>query len=173
MIAVATPELSTTGGIERYTTEVALALSRRDHRVTVVTSASDLDDTSLETALWHYARGNDPVLATLAISLRERKLLKSIKLRDEVEAAEVRARVEPLLERAGFDPRYFIAIDRVSVQAYVEDEALVVLSGARVQSLLEASQVMRGLSSEVFVSNRVMFPAALREVVAAAIEDLR
>jgi uncharacterized protein len=133
----------------------------------------DLDDTSLETALWHYARGSDPVLAALAISLRERKLPKSIRLRDDVDEAEVRARIEPVLASAGFDSRYFAAIDRVSVQAYVEDEALVVLMGPRVQSLLEASPVMHGLASQVFVSHRVMFPAAVREAIAAAVEDLR
>ncbi|HLT39200.1 MAG TPA: hypothetical protein VK034_23105, partial [Enhygromyxa sp.] len=133
----------------------------------------DLDDTSLETALWHYARGSDPILAALATCLRERKLPKSVRLRDDVDEAEVRSRIDPVLAAAGFDLRYFAAIDRVSVQAYVEDEALVVLSGARVQSLLEASQVMHGLASEVFVSNRVMFPAAVREAVVAAVEDLR
>jgi HD superfamily phosphohydrolase len=133
----------------------------------------DLDDARLETAFWHYAHGSDPVLATLAVGLRERKLLKSVKLRDDVEEPEVRARIEPLLTTAGFDPRYFAAIDRASVQAYVEDEALVVLSGGRVQSLLEASPVMHGLASQVFVSNRVMFPAGVREAVAAAVEDLR
>jgi heme/copper-type cytochrome/quinol oxidase subunit 2 len=99
--------------------------------------------------------------------------LKSIRLRDDVDELEVRARIEPILSAAGFDPRYFAAIDRVTIQAYVEDEALVVLSGARVQSLLEASQVMHGLAAEVFVSNRAMFPASVREAVAVAVEDLR
>jgi HD superfamily phosphohydrolase len=143
-------------------------------RQTISTAAYlDLDDTTLETALWHYARGNDPVLATLAVSLRERKLLKSIRLRDDVAEPEVLARIEPLLVAAGFDPRYFAAVDRVSIPAYVEDEALVVLSSARVQSLLEASPVMHGLAAQVFVSNRVMFPALVREAVAAVVEDLR
>jgi uncharacterized protein len=144
------------------------------HGRTISTAAYlELDDTSLETALSHYARGPDPVLAALATGLRERKLLKSIKLRDEVDDAEVRARVEPIVAGAGFDPRYFAATDRVSIHAYVEDEALVVLSGPRIKSLLAASQVMNGLASEVFVSHRVMFPASVREAVAAAVEDLR
>lgn len=133
----------------------------------------ELDDAVLETALSHYARGDDPVLATLATGLRERKLPKSIRLRDDVEEAELRSRIEPLLVGAGFEPSYFAAIDRVSVQAYVEDEALVVLLGPRVQSLLEASPVMHGLAAQDFVSHRVMFPAAIREAVAAAVEDLR
>ena len=133
----------------------------------------DLDDTTLETALWHYARGDDPILASLARGLRERKLPKSARLRDEVDPAEVRERIDPILAAAGFDPRYFAAIDRVSIKAYVEDEALVVLSGPRVQSLLDASPVMHGLASEVFTSHRVMFPAAAREPILAALEDLR
>jgi uncharacterized protein len=133
----------------------------------------DLDDATLEHALWHYARGDDPILAALARGLRERKLLKSVRLRDEVEADEVRARIDPLLSAAGFDPRYFAALDRVAIHPYVEDEALVVLSGPRVQSLLDASPVMHGLAAEVFTSHRVMFPAEIREQVAAAVEDLR
>jgi HD superfamily phosphohydrolase len=133
----------------------------------------DLDDARLETALWHYARGNDPILATLATALRERKLFKSVKLRDYQADEDVRARVDPILVAAGFDPRYFAAIDRVELSAYVEDEALLVLSGPRAQSLLEASPVMHGLASQVFVSHRVMIPAALREAVGAALEDLR
>ncbi|PRQ02798.1 hypothetical protein ENSA5_21510 [Enhygromyxa salina] len=133
----------------------------------------DLDDAALDTALSRYARGDDPTLAALATALRDRKLLKSVKLRDEVDDAEVRALVDPVVKAAGFDPRYFAATDRVKVHAYVEDEALVVLSGPRAQSLLEASPVMRGLSSEVFVSHRLMFPAAAREAVSAAVEELR
>ena len=133
----------------------------------------DLDDAILETAMWHYTHDEDAVLAALARGLRERKLLKSVKLRDDVEDAQVHARVDPILEGAGFDPRYFAAIDRVEAKAFVEDEALVVLSGPRVQSLLEASPVMHGLAAETFVSHRLMFPASLRDPISAAVEDLR
>jgi HD superfamily phosphohydrolase len=135
----------------------------------------DLDDARLETTLWHYARGRDPILAALATSLRERKLFKSVKLRDQPDRSddEVRARVDPIVAAAGFDPRYFAAIDRVELNAYVEDEALLVLSGPRAQSLLEASPVMFGLASQAFVSHRVMVPASLREAVGVALEDFR
>ncbi|PRQ09660.1 HD domain-containing protein [Enhygromyxa salina] len=138
----------------------------------------DLDDSALETALWHYAGGHDhrqsdPILGPLAVAVRERKLLKSVKLRDEITDEQVRARVDPVVTAAGFDPRYFAATDRVKIHAYVEDEALVVLSGPRVQSLLEASPLMHALSSQVFVSHRVMFPAAAREAVSAAVEEFR
>ncbi|MCA9699800.1 MAG: hypothetical protein KC431_19910, partial [Myxococcales bacterium] len=101
------------------------------------------------------------------------RLLKSVKLRDGVDEDELRARLEPLARAAGYDPSYFVAVDRVAVKAYVEDEALVVLSGDRVQSLLEASPVLHGLANQEFVSYRAMFPAAVREQAAAALEDLR
>jgi len=133
----------------------------------------DLDDARLETALWALSRSDDPILASLARGLRERRLPKSVKLRAEVDDAEVHARVDPIVAEAGLDPDYFAAIDRIEAEAYVEDEALVVLSGPRVQSLLEASPVMHGLASEVFVSHRLMFPASLREPISAAVEDLR
>lgn len=132
-----------------------------------------LDDALLETALWHYSRGEDPILAKLATMIRDRKLPKSVKLRDEVDDAEVRERLEPLVRELGDDPRYFLATDMIQAEAFVEDEALVVLSGPRVQSLRSASPVMHGLASEVFVSHRAMFPAAIRDRAAAALEDLR
>ncbi len=138
-----------------------------------------LDDAQLDSAMWHYARGDDPVLRQLAQGLRERKLLKSVRLRAEpgepsdVHDAEVHARLDPLARELGFDPTYFVATDRVEARAYVEDEALVVLSGPRVTSLVEASPVIHGLASEVFISHRAMFPAAMRERAAAALEDLR
>lgn len=131
----------------------------------------DLDDARLETTFWHYARGDDPILASLATALRERKLFKSVKLpdRQKLDDAELRACVDPIVAAAGFDPRYFAAIDRVEVQAYVEDEAMLVLSGTRAHSLLEASPVLRGLAAQTFVSNRVMIPASLREAVGDAL----
>jgi HD superfamily phosphohydrolase len=133
----------------------------------------DLDDARLENTFWHYARSSDAILASLATALRERKLCKSVRLPDQPKLAddEVRARVDPIVAAAGFDPRYFAAIDRVEVEAYVEDEAMLVLAGGRAQSLLEASPVLRGLAAQAFVSHRVMIPAGLRDAVRAALEQ--
>ena len=132
----------------------------------------DLDDSALEVAMWHYARGDDPILAELAVALRDRKLFKSVKLRADVDDAEVRARVDPIVA-AVYDPRYFAATDTVQIKPWVEDEALVVLSGPRVESLRSASPVIAGLAAQTFVSHRLMFPAGVREAVSEAVEDLR
>lgn len=132
-----------------------------------------LDDAQLEVAISHYAADRDPVLAELARGLRERRLFKSVKLRSEVSEAEVRQRLDACVRAAGFEPRYFATTDRLSMPAYVEDEALVVLSGPRVERLRDASPVMHGLAEQVFMSHRAMFPAAARAAVSAALEELR
>jgi HD superfamily phosphohydrolase len=133
----------------------------------------ELDDPGLDVALAGFARGRDHVLATLASGVRDRKLLKSIKLREGTSEAEVRDRIDSVVRAAGWDPEYFVILDHVTTAGYVEDEGLVVLSGARVQSLLDASSVLAGLAQQSFSSLRVMFPAALRAVVSHALEDLR
>jgi len=133
----------------------------------------ELDDPGFDVALARFAEGRDPALASLAAGVRDRKLLKSIKLREGTPEAEVRERIDPLVRAAGWDPTYFVTIDHVETQGYVEDEGLVVLSGPRVQSLLDASPVLAGLAQQRFGSLRVMFPAALRERVSVALEDLR
>lgn len=133
----------------------------------------ELDDPALDVAFAHYAHGRDEVLALLASGIRERKLLKSIKLREGTSEALVRERVDPIVRAAGWDPTYFVTLDRVGTTGYVEDEALVVLSGPRAQSLLDASPVLAGLAQQSFASTRVMFPASLRDQVSAVLEDLR
>nr|WP_255216360.1 HD domain-containing protein [Pseudenhygromyxa sp. WMMC2535] len=153
-------------------TPAALAALLRGREISTVDYLS-LDDSLLEAAMWHYARSADPVLASLAGAMRDRRLFKSVKLRDDVDDAEVHGRIDPLVRELGLDPEYFTATDRVSVKAYVEDEALVVLSGGGVESLRSASPVLNGLASESFVSHRALFPASIRASAAAALEDLR
>jgi hypothetical protein len=70
-------------------------------------------------------------------------------------------------------PGYLGAIDRVEIDAYTDDAALVVLrGGGRVQRLLEASPVLRGLARERFVHHRAVFPPAVRARVAEALADM-
>jgi hypothetical protein len=77
-----------------------------------------------------------------------------------------------VLADAGVRPAYLGAIDRVHIDAYTEDDALGVLrSGGRVQRLLDASPVLRGLSRERFVHHRAVFPAGLRARVAEALAE--
>lgn len=134
----------------------------------------DMDDRTLETALHAYCGSSDPVLADLASRLRHRKLFKSLRLRPEADSKEVKARLDAVLERAGVRPAYLGIVDRVDLDAYTDDAALVVISSSgRRERLIDASPVLRGLSRERFVQHRVIFPPEIRAEVRTALADFR
>jgi hypothetical protein len=131
-----------------------------------------LDDHALESAIVAYTGADDPVLVDLADRLRSRRLFKTMRLRPEVPIDEARQRLEEVLRPRGIDPRYQSTIDRVEVAAYEEDDAMSVLSGTRSRRLLDASEVLRGLSGETFVHYRAVFPAIAREAVRDALAEI-
>jgi HD superfamily phosphohydrolase len=134
----------------------------------------ELDDAALQAALRGWAEGGDPVLRDLARRQRDRRLFKSLRLRPEVPAEQAQARLDAVLRAAGHTPEYAGGIDRVEIDAYIEDDTLVVLgSRGRPERLLDASPVMHGLSRETFVHYRALFPLELREVVSDALADLQ
>lgn len=131
----------------------------------------ELDDIALEHAFARYSQSRDPVLADLASRLRTRRLFKSIRLRPDVPHDLAKARLDELMH--GHGPSYLATIDRVEVQAYQEDEAIMVLTSGRSVRLREASPVLHGLSAETFVHYRAIFPETLREPARQALADLR
>jgi uncharacterized protein len=134
----------------------------------------ELDDSSLQAAIRSWAGGDDPVLSDLARRERDRRLFKSLKLRPDVPPEQAQARLEEVLRAGGHAPAYAGGIDRVEIDAYIEDEALMVLgSRGRPERLLDASPVMHGLSREIFVHYRALFPESMRDTVTVALGDLR
>ncbi|HEY8376333.1 MAG TPA: HD domain-containing protein [Nannocystis sp.] len=132
-----------------------------------------LDDHTLAAALAAYADSPDPVLRELAQGIVRRRLFKTLRLGPEADSARAEARLREILAAEGFDPVYLGAIDRVEIDAYTEDEALMVLrSGGRVQRLLDASPLLRGLARERFVHHRAVFPAAVRARVGQELSDM-
>lgn len=133
----------------------------------------ELDDHALGSALAAYARSADPTLRSLAAGLRARRLFKTLRLSPHADTTEASARLAEVLVAEGIDPPYLGAIDRVEIEAYSEDDGLVVLrSGGRVQRLIEASPLLRGLARERFVHHRAVFPARVRGRVAEALGAL-
>ncbi|MCA9635746.1 MAG: HD domain-containing protein, partial [Myxococcales bacterium] len=123
----------------------------------------DMDDRTLETAIMAYCESGDPVLADLAGRLRHRRLFKSLRLRPEADSAAVQGRLDGVLAAAGIAPSYLGIVDRVEVDAYRDDAALVVISSSgRRERLIDASPVLRGLSRERFVQHRAIFPPEIR-----------
>jgi len=131
----------------------------------------DLDDHALEAAIRAWCDSRDPLLAELAARLRARRLFKTIRLHKDVPVREARARLQEVLEAAG-TPAELATIDRVEIDAYIEDDALMVRSGGRLERMVEASPVLHGLSREVFVHYRAIFPPEVRPQVRAAMADI-
>ena len=132
-----------------------------------------LDDTALSAAIAGYTRAEDPVLAGLASGLHERRLFKTLRLAPTADPAQAQVRLDAVLRTAGLAPAYLGTIDCVQIDAYTDDEAIGVLrSGGRVQQLVDASPVLRGLSRERFVHHRAIFPPSVRARVTEALADL-
>jgi HD superfamily phosphohydrolase len=131
----------------------------------------DLDDPALESALRAWSDADDALLAELASRLRDRKLFKTLRLRKDVPIEHARERLGNALREMGVPPDLG-SIDRVEIDAYIEDGTLMVRSGARLERLLDASPVLRGLSRETFVHYRAIFPPNARDRVRVALADL-
>jgi hypothetical protein len=132
-----------------------------------------LDDTALSAAIAGYTQAADPVLAGLASGLHERRLFKTLRLAPTADPLEAQRRLDEVLRAESIAPAYLGTIDCVHIDAYTDDEAIGVLrSGGRVQQLVDASPVLRGLSRERFVHHRAIFPPSVRARVAEALADL-
>lgn len=139
---------------------------------TITTSAYlDLDDHALESALRAWCDADDPILSSLACRLRNRRLFKTLRLRRGVSPDLANARLTDVLRDLGI-PEAHGTIDRVEIDAYIEDETLMVRSGNRLERLLEASPVLHGLSRETFVHYRAVFPPEARAAVRVALADV-
>ncbi|MBL4689545.1 MAG: HD domain-containing protein [Nannocystaceae bacterium] len=128
-----------------------------------------LDDHVIEAALLAYRNGDDPVLRDLADRLASRRLFKTLQLAPEAPEDAVRAALEQTVKDCGADPRYYASVDRVEIDAYNEDEALMVLSGGRLRRLLDSSPLLHGLSRESFVHYRAIFRPEDRSAVQGAL----
>ncbi len=133
-----------------------------------------MDDRTFESAIDAYTGASDPVLADLARRLRDRRLFKSVRLHPEADGRAAKARLDEVLATAGVGPSYLGVVDRVQVDAYTDDAALVVISSSgRRERLIDSSPVLRGLSRETFVQHRAIFPPEVRPEVRQALAAFR
>jgi HD superfamily phosphohydrolase len=131
-----------------------------------------LDDSIFDGEISAYTCDADPILRELATGLRERRLFKTMALRPDVDLETVGDALRTALRQGGYDPEFMGSIDRVETAAFVEDDALCVLgANGRVQPLLAASPVLRGLSRERYVQVRAVFTASARPLVEDALRE--
>jgi hypothetical protein len=130
----------------------------------------DLDDHALEQAIKAYGDSDDALLSELARRLRYRRLFKTMRLPHELPVEEAQRRLDRVLAANGVRPAYLGSIDRVEIDAYTEEEGLMVITGGQLRRLLDVSPVLHGLSAERFVHYRAIFPPEVRDAVRTALE---
>jgi uncharacterized protein len=141
-----------------------------------------LDDTDLTFHLKQWSRDKDAILSDLASRFIHRKLFKAIDL-EFAETGIVRfwERAESVVRRAGFDPAYYLIMDRASDVPYygyylpagVDPESLIYIETGGPQSVIreisEVSEVVRGMRG--YRIDRICFPAEVNDEMSQLISD--
>ena len=135
-----------------------------------------LDDTDVTFHLKQWSREPDGVLSDLAARFMNRKLFKGIDLTSTLEGAgDFRLRAAEVVSRAGFDPRYYLIMDRAADVPYygyyspkgVEPENLIYVETDGPQpEIREISEVSEGVRiMHGYRIDRIYFPAEVAEEI--------
>jgi len=133
-----------------------------------------LDDTLLLGALRTWRESDDPILADLSQRLWGRRLFKTLDMPLE-EFTAWSAQLHELAARAGFDPQYYLALDRVSDDPYTDrylwtsgavgENIFLVNDAGELIELAQASDVIGALRNKTFIQDRLCFPEELRQPI--------
>ncbi|MCS6936012.1 MAG: HD domain-containing protein [Candidatus Bipolaricaulota bacterium] len=135
-----------------------------------------LDDTVVLFAVKEWCAAPDPILSDLAQRFQQRRLFKTLDL-DESQYREHADKLAQLARAAGFDPRYYLALDRVADDPYKEsyflkgllagENIFLVDSDGALVELSQASDVIRAVRNKTYVQDRLCFPEELRDQIVA------
>jgi|LNFM01.2.fsa_nt_gb HD superfamily phosphohydrolase len=134
-----------------------------------------LDDGTLWSTIERWeSDAPDKILTDLSARLRRRALFKTATLDDDdaSRAQELYEAVCDIVRGAGFDPRYYAALDVASTGIFDDPrdpaDALYVCYNRRAPRLLSrASLLLKKLAGERLVAARLVFPEEVRDAVAA------
>jgi len=132
-----------------------------------------LDDVLLRYAISLWTHSKDTILADLANRFLQRRLFKSLMLKQEKDASLEQA-LRALVQHNGFDPDYYLVFDSAIDSPY-KDDYLVQRSDKASQriyllkengeliGLSETSQLIQSLRNRKIRTERVCFPEELRQ----------
>jgi uncharacterized protein len=141
-----------------------------------------MDDTDLTFHLKQWTRDRDAILADLAARFIDRKLFKTIDL--EFVGDEARRfweSAEMIVRRAGFDPAYYLVLDRAGDVPYygyyspvgVDPKSLIYIESGwprpEIREISEVSEVVRGMRG--YRIDRVCFPIEVSEAMAQLADE--
>lgn len=134
-----------------------------------------LDDTVVLTALREWQESHDPLLSDLTRRFWRRQLFKTLEMSLE-EFMAWAAQLQEVATQAGFDPDYYLVLDRVSDDPYTDrylwstrgvgENIFLVNGGGELLELSQASDVIGALRNKTFSQDRLCFPEELRQPIA-------
>lgn len=137
-----------------------------------------LDDTAVLFALKSWAEFSDGILADLSRRFLQRRLFKTIDLA-ESEYQQKLAKLRETVAQAGFDPQYYLVLDRAADDPYRESYFLKgLLAGeniflvnyeSQLRELSQASDVVGALRNKTYSQDRLCFPEELRQSIESAL----
>jgi HD superfamily phosphohydrolase len=141
-----------------------------------------LDDTDLTFHLKQWMKEQDPIIADLASRFVHRKLFKAIDLEFAADdALSFWERAETIVRRAGFDPQYYLIMDRASDVPYygyyspvgVDPKSLIYIETggplAEIREISEVSEVVRGMRG--YRIDRLCYPLELAGEMSRLVND--
>jgi len=141
-----------------------------------------IDDTDLTFHLKQWMKDADMILADLASRFIHRKLFKAIDLEFAADnALSFWERAEAIVRRAGFDPQYYLIMDRASDVPYygyyspvgVDPKSLIYIETggplAEIREISEVSEVVRGMHS--YRIDRICFPLEVADEISRLVND--
>ena len=141
-----------------------------------------LDDTDVTFHLKQWTHDPDPVLSDLASRFIHRKLFKAIDIGFAAgDVEEFWARAQAMILESGFDPAYYLIMDRASDVPYygyyspvgIDPKSLIYIETAGPQHSIEeiskVSEVVRGMRG--YRIDRVCFPAEVSDKMARLVAE--
>jgi HD superfamily phosphohydrolase len=141
-----------------------------------------IDDTDLTFYFKQWMKDADMILADLASRFIHRKLFKAIDLEFAADnTLSFWERAEAIVRRAGFDPQYYLIMDRASDVPYygyyspvgVDPKSLIYIETggplAEIREISEVSEVVRGMRS--YRIDRICFPLEVADEMARLVND--
>jgi HD superfamily phosphohydrolase len=158
-------EIPVTGSLRKLLVDYE-KFSREDHY--------QLDDTTLLFAFKSWETTKDPILSDLCQRLNRRRLFKTIDLPGPLNRKQKR-QIEQIARSAGFDPDYYLFVDRVTDDPYSDrylvagqpttEGILLVEDEGELVELSQSSDIIRSIREKTIVQERLCLPGELRAEV--------
>lgn len=139
-----------------------------------------LDDTVVLFAVKDWCEAPDKILSDLAQRFQQRRLFKTLDV-NEARYHQYADRIAQIARDAGFDPRYYLALDRAADDPYKEsyflkgllagENIFLVDSDGVLVELSQASDVIGAVRNKTYSQDRLCLPAELRERIVALLKS--